>query len=795
MITVKNKIFTITTKNTTYIMQVRDGKYLENLYYGKRLTDKLTNAREAFALQEKFTNAYGNSIVATGEEKNITLDNLCLELSNSGTGDYRISPFIIEDEKGCISTRFYFADSVLYEGLYKDRDKTLMPYAKWDGSEENGEKPWTLELIFKDTFTDESIQGLELRLIYTAFEECDTIVRRTVLHNISGKTVVVKDMASMQLDLPDTNYTMVTFDGLWLRERHRNDKELVSGIYEIGAVTGTSSNRHNPFFMVRENDTTENNGNCYAFNLIYSGNHRERVEVSEYGKTRIITGIHNYAFSHRLLPGESFYTPEATLCFSHSGLNGISKCCHKFVNEHIIPAYFRKKDRPVLMNNWEGTYFDFNKKKLVNLAKQAKELGIELFVLDDGWFGERNNDTCSLGDWFVNEKKLGGTLGELIGEIKKLGLNFGLWFEPEMINEKSKLYEKYPDWVVKLPNRELYLGRNQLVLDYSKKEVRDYIVEVMGKLLRENDISYVKWDMNRHITDTGENGGEFFHEFVLGLYDVMNRLVTEFPKVLFEGCSSGGNRFDLGILCYMPQIWTSDDTDPNERVHIQGGTSYGYPQSTMGAHVSASPNHQTLRATSLETRFNVASMGVLGYELDLTALTPNEKKIIKNQVEFYKEHRKLLQYGTFSRVNAKDKTRIWQITSEDKSEAICLFYRELSEPNMSKDRLFAANLEEDSIYKVKVRNAKISIKEFGNLINHVSPIKIKEEGIVQAAISSAYSMDNESEEYIVSGAILMYAGIKLNSRFTGSGMEPGTRAMGDFSSRLYTIEKCKGDKL
>lgn len=788
MITVKNKIFTITTKNTSYVCQVRDGKYVENLYYGKRLSSELINANEAAALQEKFNNPFGNTIAGAGEERNITLDNLCLELSNPGTGDYRLLPFIIEDENGCISSRFYFADSYLYEGLYEKRDKTLMPYAKWDEKENNTEKPWTLELIFKDSFTDDR-EGCELRLIYTAFEESDTIVRRTVLNNKSDKPVIIKDISSMMLDLPDTEYTMVTFDGLWTRERHRKDKELVSGIYEISTFSGTSSNKHNPFFMLKENGATEFTGGCYGFNLIYSGNHRERVEVSEYGKTRIVTGINSYAFSHRLLPGESFYTPEATMCFSDMGLSGVSDCCHKFVNEHIVPANFRNMERPILINNWEATYFDFNKRKLTNLAKQASELGMELFVLDDGWFGERNDDTTSLGDWFVNEKKLGGKLSELIDEVKKQGLKFGLWFEPEMISEKSKLYENHPDWAVRAFGRESYLGRNQLILDYSKEEVRDYIVETVGALLRDNDISYVKWDMNRPMTDTGEKQGEFFHSFVLGLYDVMERLTNEFPKVLFEGCSAGGNRFDLGILSYMPQIWTSDDTDPNERIHIQGGTSYGYPQSTMGAHVSAAPNHQTLRATGVETRFNVAAMGVLGYELDLTVLTPNEKNIIKNQTAFYKEHRQLLQFGRFNRVKDAQNTRIWQITSEDKKEAICLLYRELSEPNISRDRLFAVGLDADAMYRVTVRPAKISIKEFGNLINHVSPVKIKEDGIIQAAISSAYSMDNEKEEYLVSGALLMNAGIKLNSRFSGTGMGDGTRVMGDFSSRLYTIKK------
>ncbi len=815
MITVKDHIYTMTTRDTSYVLSTPDGKNIENLHYGKRINrapltadtgkiagaeraeltdtaDIMTDGKTVQALKEKYNNPYGNAIQSTG---NMTLDNICLEFSNAGTGDYRILPLILRREDGCISTRFYFADSVLYEGLYKDRDRTGMPYAREGEPSSDTGRPYTLEMIYRNKAEGESgdDKALELRLIYTAFEDCDVITRRTVLINDTSVTYVIEDIASMMLDLHGTDYVLKTFDGMWTRERHAHDKVLESGIYETGSVHGISSNVHNPFIMLSDIDATEDHGDCYAFNLIYSGNHRERVEVSEYGKVRILTGINPQGFEYRLKPGETFYTPEAVMTYSDKGFNGASQNMHRFVTGHIIPDNFRRSLRPVLINNWEATYFDFNRRKLLNLAKDAARLGIELFVLDDGWFGIRNDDTTSLGDWSVNEKKLGGSLKSLVDEIKALGLKFGIWVEPEMISKKSKLYEAHPDWAVSVPGMEDYLGRNQYNLDYTLPEVRDYIVGILSKLLKSADISYVKWDMNRPFTDLYSKGGtypgEFAHRYVLGLYDVMKRLTDAFPHVLFEGCSAGGSRFDLGILSFMPQIWTSDDTDANERMMIQGGTSYGYPPSTMGAHVSASPNHQTLRETTLETRFDVASMGVLGYELDLTRLSHMERKIISEQVKFYKAHRELLQTGVFTRVYDRHDRVIWQIADDEGDHAVALLYRRSSEPNKSDDILFAKGLKEDALYKVRVKESKIPVKTFGNLINMVSPVHIKEEGVMQAMIGKAYAMDGEVEEYTVSGAALMYAGIRLNSRFIGTGLGEGTRVMGDHSARLYTIDK------
>ncbi len=785
MITRKNNIFHITTQKLSYIIGIRADKYLENLYFGQ----KINVQNDYLALAEKTAFPYGYSVVINekDKDKNITLDNICLEYSFHGTGDYRNLPLLLKMHDNTYSSRFEYDSFKIYEGIYKDSDKTHLPHAR----DNKNDKAETLEITLKDDF-----YHLELRLIYTVFSACDVITRRCVLVNHDKETVTIEKMMSLQLDIPKKDYILSTFDGLWARERHQNDKELISGSYMIESLNGTSSNRHNPFILLSTKGTTQEVGECIGVNLVYSGNHKEIVEVSEYGKLRILSGINDTCFSYPVKKEEVFYTPEAVLTFSCDGKNGVSKNMHDFVLNHVIPPQFAYKERPILINNWEATYFNFNQSKIMGLVKEAKHLGMELFVLDDGWFGERNDDTSSLGDWTVNEKKLGCSLRTLVEKVNKQGIEFGIWLEPEMVSENSKLYREHSDWAIAIPGRKTYLGRNQMVLDYTNQKVRDYIVGIIKELLHSANISYVKWDMNRPISDAFSNAGsatpgEFYHKYVLGLYEVMEKLTKEFPEVLFEGCSSGGNRFDLGMLYYMPQIWTSDDTDAQERIQIQSGTSYGYPLSGMGAHVSASPNHQTLRNTSLDTRFQVACFGNLGYELDITKLTTVEKKIIKGQIEFYKQYRALFQYGEFKRVLSDNEHIIWQVTSKDKSKAISLLYRPYAKPNDSADILYAKGLKEDAMYRVHAREVAISIKEFGNLINQISPISIKEEGILQSAVNKVYTLKSEKEEYIVSGSLLMYAGIKLKQRFIGIGHNEDTRVMGDFSSRLYVIEEVK----
>lgn len=586
----QNNIFHANTKNTSYILRILEGGYIEQLYYGKRVRQ----ANNYEALYEKFATGYGNSNV-TPKDSNLTLDNLCLEYSFAGTGDYRHLPLSLQLPDYGFSNNFLYESHKIYEGSYEENEKTKMPYARENKEEGvNSADITTLDITLKD-----SVYPVYLHLIYTFFSDCDVITRRVKLENKCHQEIKLTKAMSMMLDLPSNNYNLHTFDGLWIRERKENIKKLVSGIYVNDSTTGSSSNRHNPFILLTKDNCTQEQGEGYGFNLIYSGNHYEAVELSEYGKVRVMTGINPYQFSWKLKETEVFYTPEAVLTFSDKGQNGISHNMHQFINRHIISPEWAGKERPILINNWEATYFDFDDTKLLEIAKEAKDLGMEMLVLDDGWFGQRSDDRSSLGDWVVNEQKLGGSLDHLVKKVNQIGLKFGLWFEPEKISERSELFAKHPDWAIKIPNRAAYVGRNQFVLDLTRCEVREYIIESVSSILHSAPIEYVKWDMNRHISDAysvslAADQGEFYHRYILGLYEVMERIITSFPQILFEGCSAGGNRFDLGILYYMPQIWTSDNTDANQRTCIQEGSSFGYPLSTMTAHVSAVPNHQTL---------------------------------------------------------------------------------------------------------------------------------------------------------------------------------------------------------
>jgi alpha-galactosidase len=774
LIIYENNIFHAQTKNTSYVIGIREGGYIEQLYYGR----KIRNTSNYAALYEKIATGYGNSNV-TPQNNNLTLDNLCLEYSYSGTGDYRHLPLALEMPDHGYSNDFLYVSHEMYGGTYHENDKTNMPFAK--GNEAIYlEDVFTLDICLKD-----SVYPIYLHLIYTFFYESDVITRRVKIENRSNDDIRITKAMSMMLDLPSKNYDLHTFDGLWIRERQENKKKLVSGIYVNDSTTGSSSNRHNPFIFLADENCSEETGECYGFNLLYSGNHYEAVEVSEYGKVRIMSGINPYQFAWTLKVKEVFYTPEAVLSYSFNGKNGLSHNMHYFINRHIISTKWAYKERPILINNWEATYFDFNESKLLEIAREAKNLGMEMLVLDDGWFSNRSDDSSSLGDWTVNEEKLGGPLKDLVTKINDLGLKFGIWFEPEMISENSKLYKKYPDWAIRAPKRKAYIGRNQFVLDLTIKEVREYIVDAVISILKSAPIEYVKWDMNRHISDAYSSGlfshqGEFYHRYILGLYEVMDNITKAFPDVLFEGCSAGGNRFDLGILSYMPQIWTSDNTDANQRTHIQQGTSFGYPLSTMTAHVSAVPNHQTLRNTAIETRFNIACFGVLGYEIDITKLTAIEKNAVSEQIKFYKEHRSLFQFGNFTRIQSDENHVIWQVVSDDKKEAIALIYQRLAIPNGQGDILKVKDLLLENCYDVKVRKQHLAIFDVDGLknIELVKETNESKECIIPI---------NEKEEYEAYGDLLMYAGIKLSQPFVGIGYDAKTRVMVDFDSRLYVI--------
>lgn len=782
MVIYEDNVFHLQTHNISYVIGLRAGRYLEQLYYGK----KIRRPASYEALFEKVGTGYGNTNV-TPVDLALTLDNLCLEYSFAGTGDYRNLPLTLQMPDHGFSGNFLYTAHKIYKGIYEETERTNLPHAREQdynkdrnqdknqdkNQNKNKEMPLQEDITTLDITLLDCVYPVELHLIYTVFPDSDVITRRTKLMNLGKEEIKLSKIMSMMLDLPVKDYQLHTFDGLWIRERQHNIKKLVSGIYVNDSTTGTSSNRHNPFVMLTKEGCNQETGECYGFHLIYSGNHYEAVEVSGYGKLRIMAGISPHQFQWSLKEQEVFYTPEAVLAYSNQGQNGLSQRIHHFINNHIIAPEWAYRERPILINNWEATYFDFNDCKLIEIAREAGQLGMEMLVLDDGWFSNRSDDTSSLGDWTVNEEKLGGSLKSLVERIHETGLQFGLWFEPEMISEKSQLYEQHPDWAVKAPGRETYLGRNQLNLDLTRPDVRAYIIEAVSAVLKSAPIEYVKWDMNRNISDAyssrlGECQGEFYHRYVLGLYEVMGAIVKAFPHILFEGCSAGGNRFDLGILYYMPQIWTSDDTDANERIRIQEGTSFGYPLSAMTAHVSAVPNHQTLRTTSIETRFQVACFGVLGYEIDITKLSEREKQAIAQQISFYKEHRRLFQFGTFYRLDADDNHVLWQVVSEDKQESIILLYQRLAVPNPPSDILKVAGLLEEEGYTVKVR---------------------KQDQLAGLEISGAHSLpEEELEEYLTYGDLLMNAGIKLPQQFSGIGLSPSMRRMGDFSSQLYEIK-------
>lgn len=775
MITYSDGTFHLKTNTTSYIFRVTKFGHLESLFYGERLED------ESFeALSFKQSAEIGSTVKYDESDPMYSLDTMALDWSGIGKGDYRHSPAEIRMPDGT------FVADFTYEG-HRIADGNLSP-ASLPGSYGSSADVKTLEIILSDR-----VNLVTLLLYYSVYEKTDVITRRTVIKNGHENPLVIRKLMSMMTDLPDRNYTLVTFQGGWIRETHRQDTPVRMGLYVNESTTGSSSNRRNPGFLLAEQGATETRGRVYGFNLVYSGNHYSGIELSDRGLVRVMTGINPHCFEWTLEKGGEFETPEAVMTFSNDGYNGTSGHFHDFVNEHIVRGDWKGKERPILLNTWESNFFDFTERKLMRLAVRAKKLGIELFVLDDGWFGKRDNDKAGLGDYTVNRKKLRSGLSGFSRRINRLGMRFGLWFEPEMVNPDSDLFRAHPEYAVRIPGRTPSLGRNQLVLDLCNPEVRDYIVNSVRGILDSADISYVKWDMNRHMSDMYSacigNQGEFFHRYILGLYDLLNRIFGDRPGLLLESCSSGGNRFDLGMLCYSPQIWSSDDTDPVERLEIQRGLSYLYPLSTMGAHVSCAPHQQTLRATTLASRFNTASFGCLGYELDLAYLSRLEKKEVREQIAFYKEHRAVLQYGTFYRFDPMKPNKVhWETVSEDKSRAVAGFFQTQVKAAESFDFLPLRGLERDSRYSLRTRPQPIYVKRFGALINFLLPFRIHPEGFLMRLINRFYSLTDCVEEYEGSGAMLE-TGLKLNNQFEGTGYNPGTRLPGDFGSNLYVLTR------
>ncbi len=769
--------FVLDTDHTTYVFSVRQSGHLEHLYYGSKVA--IDKASDCDVIREKREFELGNVIAYSKEHPTTILEDMCLEMSSGGHGDIR-EPFLeIVKANGCRSSDFTYAG---YEITNQRTPLETLPCSySQDGKTEH----------LCITLTD---GDLALELHYCVYPECDVITRSAKLLNKGSTAVRIERLLSTQMDIPFSGAAITSFHGAWTREMHRNTATLTAGKFVIESRTGCSSSRANPFFMVHSPDASEQSGSVYGFNLIYSGNHYAAIEVNAFGKTRIVSGIQPTGFAWLLSPGEAFEAPEAVMTFSERGFMGQSINMHRFVNSHIVRGHWKYRLRPILLNSWEACYFNISENTLVNLAASAKELGMEMLVMDDGWFGERSDDSHSLGDWDPNPKKLPHGLKGLRERVKYAGVNLGIWVEPEMINTQSKLFQQHPDWAMAAPDGLHSEGRNQRILDLANPEVVQFITEKMTEVFSNSGADYVKWDMNRIFSDVfspylpADRQSETAHRYICGLYQIMGELVKRFPKVLFEGCASGGNRFDLGILCYFPQIWASDNTDAISRTDIQEGYSYGYPQSCYTAHVSASPNHQTLRETSLETRFNVAAFGVLGYECDVRDLSPEQKDKIQEQVALYKKLRALLQFGQFYRVRTGN-VHEWICVSPDQKQAVGMLLQEMVKPNTQSERFFAMGLNPKATYRFYSISDRVDIKQFGSLINTMAPIHVKQDSLVHNVIAKAVKMNGEKEDCTATGEILMSAGVALKPAFSGTGFNENVRVFPDFASRLYFIEQ------
>lgn len=770
----KNGVFTLKTENTGYIFRITKFGHLEHLHYGAALPE---GDYEALAVKHDIQ--LGSSVMYSKDDNNYCLDNLCLEWSGVGRGDFRQTPIELKLADGSFANDFVYESHEIKRGCVPMQS---LPNAYDDENEAE-----TLVVRLREKTHD-----VTLVLYYTVFPKSDVISRRCVLINNCAEDISIRRIMSMSIDMADRGFYMHTFDGGWIKETHKHTRAVEYGMYVNSSTTGSSSNRHNPGFLLSEKHTCEDYGRAWGFNLVYSGNHLGVVEKSNHDLVRVQLGINPHCFDWTLHGGESFEAPEAVMTFSDKGFNGLSGNFHSFVNNNIVRGDWKNIERPVLINDWEACFFKFTRGKLLKLARKAKSLGVELFVLDDGWFGARNSDTAGLGDYNVNLRKLPGGLGDFAESINKLGMKFGLWFEPESVNADSDLYRAHPDWAIKPPVGEPSFGRNQLLLDLTRSDVRDYIVESVGNVLDSANISYVKWDMNRHMSDAYspllKNQGEFYHRYTMGLYEILDRIFSPRKHILLESCSSGGNRFDLGMLCYSPQVWASDDTDPIERLEIQGGLSYLYPQSTMGAHVSAAPHQQTLRDTPLSTRFNVSAFGLLGYELDLKYLTHEELKEVREQIAFYKKHRRTLQFGRFYRFDERKDNKVhWQVSAPDGKEHIVGHFQKLCTASEGYDELPIKALEPKRSYTLECKNQRLFAKRLGGLVKHVMPIELHPDGFVLRTANKYFSMKDGVERYTASGACLM-SGVKLNNQFLGTGYDPKLHMFGDFGSALYTIK-------
>lgn len=656
----QNKVFTLNTKNSTYQMQIGKYGHLFHLYYGKPLFEGET-AEHAVTLSCAAYNPYAYDTEAERVQPNIAPQ----EFSCFGVGDYKSDCIHAVFKDGSQALDLRYESHRIFSG--KPALKGL-PATYFDNNEAE-----SLEIVLKDTVTD-----LRVALLYTLTDGYDAVIRSAKIINNTKDSVFLETALTGCLDIQEDGYELIRFMGRATMERMIERQPLTEGKLIAESIQGVSSHSANPFAVLCRPNTDEYSGECYGISLVYSGNFIISADVSPMDYTRIAVGINPKGFRYMVPAGDSFQTPEMVMVYSDNGFNDMSQCYHSLYREHLCRGYYKTHRRPILINSWEALIFDFDSDKIVDLAKSSAECGIELLVLDDGWFGVRNDADCSLGDWYANEEKLNGSLAQLVDRVNAEGLKFGLWFEPEMVSENSDLYRAHPDWCISCPDRKPALGRMQLVLDMSRPEVVDYLDDTISKVLSSANIEYIKWDMNRPLSDVYSKGlpperqGEVYHRYMLGVYDLLERLTSKFPKVLFEGCASGGGRFDAGMLYYTPQIWCSDDSEPSNRTFIQYASSFSYPMSMISAHVSPSPNHQTGRVTPLKTRGVVAMTGSFGYELNIALLSNEEKDEIREQVEYYKKNQDIFQYGKYYRLTNPYENNVvsWQFVSPDGNRSI-----------------------------------------------------------------------------------------------------------------------------
>ena len=695
-------IFKLDTEKTSYIIALADKeRFIGHAYYGKKISDT-----DVTYLLRTGENPFVPSI--NNRDRSSFFDTFPMEFPGCNTGDYRESAIEVIDAQG------HNAVELIYKEHRIMRGKPGLPGlpATFGGEEEC----MTLEIDAED-----KCLGMEATLRYSIFADSDIVARSVSVKNCSEKSFFLTRIMSASVDMDQEDYKLLTLHGSWARERHMDYREIGYGKQSVGSTKGESSHQEHPFMALVSKKATQESGNVYGFHFVYSGNFLAQVEKNQFDSLRIQIGIHPKNFCYEVKPGECFEAPEAILVYSSEGLGGMTRTLHDLYRNHLIRSPYKDKKRPILINNWEATYFQFDTEKLLSIAREAKKAGIEMLVMDDGWFGYRNDDNTSLGDWTVNEKKLQGGLKCLVDEVNKIGLKFGIWFEPEMISPDSELYRAHPDWAIAIDGRTPCRSRNQFVLDLTRREVLEYVYNAVEKILHSANIEYVKWDMNRQLTDLGsvylgkENQGELCHRYVLAVYELQERLTKEFPNLLLENCSGGGARFDPGMLYYSPQIWCSDDTDAIERLLIQEGTALIYPLSTMGAHVSDCPNHTVGRSTPFSTRGNVALAGTFGYELDITKIPEEDRSQIPEQVAMYHKYNDLIRNGDYYRIASYRQNHLYdcyEVVSKDKKEALITYVQVLNRPNYHSRIIKPAGLNP----QIRYRNEETGEVLFGDTL-------------------------------------------------------------------------------